>query len=93
MKKRNLNRLKFNQKKSNLGADHLTSEGVNHFRKKISCRLISRKYLPYNDFACQGKKSITRGLGKKFLHVPKPNHPYPTSKVKWLAPKKAKGLK
>ena len=34
MKKRNLNRLKFKQKKSNLGADDLTSERVDDFRKK-----------------------------------------------------------
>ena len=33
MKKRNLKRLKFKQKKNNLRVEHLTSEGVDDFRK------------------------------------------------------------
>ena len=87
MKKRNLNRLKFNQKKkSNVGADHLTFERVNHFRKKISCRLISRKYLPHNVFACQGKKSITRGLGKKILTCTQTKSPIPHFKSQMADP-------
>ena len=33
MKKRNLKRLKFKQKKNNSRVEHLTSEGVDDFRK------------------------------------------------------------
>ena len=91
MKKRNLNRLKFKQKKSNLGADHLTSEGVDDFRKKISCKLISRKYLPYNGFVCQGKIYHQR-FGKKILTCtqtksPIPPHPPSQKSNGWLLKK------
>ena len=78
--------------------------------------MISEKIILQTDFkeiaaiqlalCVRGKKSITRGLGKKFLHVPKPNHPYPPPqksngnplKKNWTKPrrtmtKKAKGLK
>ena len=65
--------------------------------------MISEKIILQTDFkeiaaiqlalCVRGKNLSPEVWEKKFLHVPKPNHPYPTSKVKWLAPKKAKGLK
>ena len=79
MTNRNFNRLKFKQKKNNLGADHLTSEGVGDFRKKIL--QTDSKEIPAIQWLCvSGGKIITRGLGKKFL--PKLNHPYAPLKVK-----------
>ena len=82
-----------------LRADHMTFEGVGaggggyvRFQKKkklqtnFEQKKNSGKEIPVIQWLCMsGKKTITRGLGKKkFLR--KPNHPYPATKVKWWAP-------
>ena len=83
----------------------MTSEGVDDFRKNYPADWFQGNSCHTIGFVCQGKKSVTRGLGKKFLHAPKPNHPYPPqksnghplkknwTKTRRTITKKAKGLK
>ena len=94
MKKRNLKRLKFKQKKNNLRVEHLTSEGVDDFRKNYpadwfqgnSCHTMA---------LCVRRKNLSPEVWEKNSYM-YPNQT--TLKKNWTKTsraitKKAKGLK